>query len=166
MNLGEVMIRVVFTFLAVFFAVISGGYFLSLIIDFTYPQWAERSIIAAFAMASLCCWTWFFAYSKTALCSRQMLSRYFAAYVANLVIMFAVLEFLHAYFGWGRGIVLVYHLTAFLGATITFLCIVALSAWQARLACDNLNQSFAKWQQCRTEEVVQQKSLSNEVMED
>ena len=147
MNLGEVMIRVIFTFLATFFAIIIGGYILSIVLDFTYLQWAQRSITAAFVIASLCCWTWFFFYSKTALCSRQVLLRYFAAYLTNLVIVFSSLEFLHKYLDWNWGIVIVYHLTAFLGTTIVFVCIVALSAWQARLTSHNLNQSLAKWQQ-------------------
>ena len=166
MGLGEVMIRVVFTFLATFFAVIIGGYLLNLTLDFTYPQWTQRSLVTAFVMASLCCWTWFFFYSRTALCSRQVALRYFAAYVTNLIIVFAVLEFAHSYFGWNWGIVIVYHLTAFLTTTVVFACIVALSAWQARLASNNLNQSLQQWQQYMTEEGDRQKSSSEEVAED
>ena len=166
MSLGEVMIRVVFTFLATFFTVIMGGYFLSLILDFTYLQWTQRSVMAAFAIASLCCWTWLFAYSRTALCSKQMILRYFAAYVTNMIIVFAILELSHRHFGWNWGIAIAYHLTAFLLTTVVFVCIVALSAWQARLASDNLNQSLQQWQQHITEDVAQQKSSSKEVLGD
>ena len=166
MSLGEVMVRVAFTFLAAFFAVIMGGYFLSLVLDFTYLQWTQRTIIAAFLIASLCCWTWFFAYSKIALCSRQMLLRYFAAYVTNIIIAFTVLEFSHRYFGWNQGIVIIYHLTTFLVVTITFVCIVAFSAWQARLVSNKFDQGLQQWQQCRAEEAARLKPSSKEVVED
>ena len=149
------MIRVVFTFLATFFATISGSYFLSLVIDFIC-LWAQRSIMAALALASVCCWTWFFLYSKTSLQSKQVLLRYLFAYVANLIIAFTILELLHTHLDWYRGTIIVYHLTTFSMTTVTFVCIVALSTWQAKIACESLNQNLEQWQRYRAKELTEE----------
>ena len=153
MSFGDIILRVLITFLAVFFAVIMVVHFTSMVITFTDEQWPQKTVNAALVIASLTSLTWFFMYSRGSLSVRQVIVRYLLAYVMVLLVSHSTVEFTRIHYGWQwqLGAVSIYHVVAFFATTLSFVCIIGASALQAKIVTGKFNQGLQQHQHRKEE---------------